>query len=177
MTTPEETSLAAVPVYSLPISDLGSLTNDDHADICVKLDSQYENFTVAEVEGFRHKLSKILHLSLLEILHLCRIDNDCFQLKFQVPSFVKQKIFPLSKEQEKSLAAMGVIRLTCGEYQFLVMLSMLLTITALLTCDCRLWNEACCCIIIPDSKVFVLFQANELPQGGVGMCFLCHILL
>ena len=123
-----------MPVYSLPTSELGSLTNDDHADIFVKLDSQYENFTVAEIEGFHHKLSKILHLLPLEILHLCRIGNDCFQLKFQVPSFVQRKIFPLSKEQEKSLAAKGVIRLTCGEYQFLVMLSVLLTITALLTC-------------------------------------------
>ena len=117
-----------MPVYSLPTSELGSLTNDDHADIFVKLDSQYENFTAAEIEGFHHKLSKILHLLPLEILHLCRMDNDFFQLKFQVSSFVKQKIFPLSKEQEKSLAAKGVIRLTCGEYQFLVMLSTLLSL-------------------------------------------------
>ena len=117
-----------MPVYSLPTSELVSLTNDNHADIFVKLDSQYENFTTAEIEGFRHKLSKILHLLPQEILHLYRIDNDFFQLKFQVPSFVKQKIFPLSREQEKSLAAKGVIRLTCGEYQFLVMLFTLLSL-------------------------------------------------
>ena len=37
---------------------------------------------------------------------------------FQVPSLVQQEIFPLSKEQEKTLAALGVIKLTCGKYQF-----------------------------------------------------------
>ena len=42
------------------------------------------------------------------------------QLIFQVPSFVKQEIFPLSSEQERALAAEGVIRLTCGDYQFAV---------------------------------------------------------
>jgi len=39
---------------------------------------------------------------------------------FQIPSFVQQEIFPLSSEQERALAAKGVIRLTCGEYQFQV---------------------------------------------------------
>ena len=40
---------------------------------------------------------------------LCRVVEGCIQFTFQVPSFVQQKIFPLSKEQEKALAAMGVI--------------------------------------------------------------------
>ena len=55
---------------------------------------------------------------------------------FQVPSFAQQMIFPLSKEQERALAAMGVIKLTCGEYQFLVKLLMFLFVY------CKLWNEA-----------------------------------
>ena len=86
----------------------------------MKVDLQYENYTVTEIEGFRQKLSKILRVSSQGVLRLCRVEKGCFQLLFQVPSFVQQVIFPLSREQERALAAEGVIRLTCGEYQFQV---------------------------------------------------------
>ena len=97
-------------------SEYGPESETDHADIFVKLDSQYENFTVAEIELFRHKLSDILCVSSQGVLRLCRVEKGCFQLMFQVPSFVQQKIFPLSKQQKKSLAAKHVIKLTWGEY-------------------------------------------------------------
>ena len=100
----------------------GPVSDADHANIFVKLDSQYDYYTVAEIEEFRHKLSRILRLSSQGILHLCRVDKGCVQLMFQVPSFVQHEIFPLSIEQEKALAGVGVIKLTCGEYQFLVKL-------------------------------------------------------
>ena len=103
--------------------EFGPVSDTDHADIFVKLDSQYDNYTVTQIEGFRQKLSKILHLSSQGIPRLCRVDKGCFQLMFQVPSLVQQDIFPLSGQQERALADMGVIRLTCGEYQFLVILS------------------------------------------------------
>ena len=102
--------------------EFGPLSDIEHADIFVKLDSQYDNYTVIQIEGFRHKLSDILHLSSQGILRLCRIEKGCIQLRFQVPLFVQQEIFPLSREQERALADVGVIKLTCGEYQFLVKL-------------------------------------------------------
>ena len=102
------------------LPELGPVSDVNHADIFVKVDSHYENYSVAEIEGFRHKLSEILHLSSQGILRLCRVDKGCFQLMFQVPSFVQQEILPLTREQERALAAMGVIRITCGEYQCLV---------------------------------------------------------
>ena len=37
--------------------DFGPISDADHADIFVKVDAQYENYTVAEIEVFRHKLS------------------------------------------------------------------------------------------------------------------------
>ena len=104
------------------LPEFGPVSDTDHADIFVKVDSQYENYTVAQIEDFRHKLSEILGVSPQGILRLCRVDKGCFQLMLQVPSFVQHKIFPLSREQEKSLAAIGVIRLICGEYKFLVRL-------------------------------------------------------
>ena len=102
------------------LPEFGPVSDSDHAGVFVKVDSHYEKYTVAEVEGFRHKLSKILQVSSQGILRLCRVDKGCFQLMFQVPSFVEQEIFPLSSEQEKALADLGVIRLTCGDYHFRV---------------------------------------------------------
>ena len=96
----------------------GPVSDADHADLFVKLDSQYDNYTVAEIEEFRRKLSKLLRASHQGVVRLCRVDKGCVQLTFQVPLFVQLKMFPLSREQEESLATMGVIRLTCGEYQF-----------------------------------------------------------
>ena len=101
---------------SLP--EFGPVSDADHADIFVKVDTQYENYTVAQIEGFRHKLSEILRVSSQSILRLCRVEKGCFQLTFQVPSFLQKEIFPLSRQQERALEALGVIRLTCGEYQF-----------------------------------------------------------
>ena len=100
----------------------GPVSDADHADVFVKVDSQYDNYTVTQIELFRHKLSEILRISSQGILRLCRVEKGCVQLTFQVPLFVQQEVFPLSREQEGYLAAMGVIRLTCGEYQFLVKL-------------------------------------------------------
>ena len=51
-------------------------------------------------------------------LYLCRIDDGCIELLFQVPPFVEEDIFPLSMEQERSLTSVGVIKLTCGNYSF-----------------------------------------------------------
>ena len=101
----------------------GPESETDHTDVFVKVDSQYEKFTVVEVERFRCHLSKILRVSSQGVLRLCRVEKGCFQLMFQVPSFVQQNIFPLSKEQEKALAEERVIKLTCGQYQFLAQVS------------------------------------------------------
>ena len=109
------------------LPDFGPVSNTDHADIFVKVDTHYENYTVTEIEELRHKLSKILRLSSQGILRLCRVEKGCFQLMFQVPSFLQQEIFPLSTEQERALAVLCVIRLTCGEYQFLVRLFVILS--------------------------------------------------
>ena len=103
---------------SLP--EFGLVSDADHADIFVKVDSQYDNYTVAQIEDFRHKLSEFLRVSSKGVLRLCRVDKGCFQLMFQVPSFAQQEIFPLSKEQERALLVLHVTRLTCGKYQFKV---------------------------------------------------------
>ena len=96
----------------------GPVSDTDHADVFVKVDSRYDNYTVEEIKGYCNKLSETLRVSSEGTLRLCRVEKGCFQLTFQVPSFVQQKIFPLSTDQERALEAEGVVKLTCGEYQF-----------------------------------------------------------
>jgi len=96
----------------------GPESETDHPNIFLKLDSRYDKYTVAEIKGFCHRMSEILHVSSKGVLRLCRLEKGCIQLTLQVPQFVQQKIFPLSREQEKILEAEGVTELTCGEYQW-----------------------------------------------------------
>jgi len=106
-------------VYECP-PQFGPVSKVGHANILVKIDSRYENYTLAEVEDFGQELNDLLGASSKGVLRLCWIQKGCFQLTFQIPSFVQQEIFPLSREQERALEAKGVIKLTCGEYQFQV---------------------------------------------------------
>ena len=104
-------------VYECP-PEYGSMSKDDHADLLLKVDSVYEEFTVKELKKFQCRLSRIFCVSSQSVLRLCQVEEGCLQLIFQVPSFVQQEIFPLSSEQESALEAEGVIRLICGYYQF-----------------------------------------------------------
>ena len=104
-------------VYECP-PEYGSKSDAEHVDLVVKVDSVFEEFTVKELKKFQYRLGRIFCVSPQSVLRLCRVEEGCLQLIFQVPSFVQQEIFPLSSEQEKALAAESVIRLTCGDYQF-----------------------------------------------------------
>ena len=101
------------------LPQFGPVSENGYVDVFVKVDSQYERYTVAEVEIFRCQLSKILNVSYQGVLRLCRVEKGCFQLTFQVPTFVQQAIFPLSNQQERALAEKGVIKFMCGEHQFI----------------------------------------------------------
>ena len=98
--------------------EYGSKSDAEHVDLVVKVDSVFEEFTVKELKKFQYRLGRIFCVTPQSVLHLCRVEEGCLQLIFQVPSFVQQEIFPLSSEQESPLATEGVIRLTCGDYQF-----------------------------------------------------------
>ena len=108
--------------------EYGPKSDAEHVDLVVKVDSVFDEFTVKELLNFEYRLSRIFCVSPQSVLRLCRVEEGCLQLIFQVPSFVQQKIFPLSSEQKSALAAEGVIRLTCGDYQF----------TAKVCCYCQL---------------------------------------
>ena len=93
-------------IYECP-PIFGPISNAGHVLLDLKVDSAYEQFTVKELENFRYRLSKIFCVSSKGVLRLCQVEKD-----------MQQEIFPLSSEQERALAAEGVIKLTCGDYQF-----------------------------------------------------------
>ena len=121
-------------VYECP-PEYGSKSSADHVDLVVKVDSMYEEFTVKELKKFQYRLSRIFCVAPQSVLRLCRVEEGCLQLIFQVPSFVQQEIFPLSSEQERALVAEGVIRLTCGDYQFVAKVCILMYSLILLLYD------------------------------------------
>ena len=116
-------------VYECP-PEYGPKSNADHAELVVKVDSVFEEFTVKELKKFQYRLGRIFCDSSQSVLRLCQVEEGCLQLIFQVPSFVQQEIFPLSSEQKRSLAAEGVIRLTCGDYKFAAKVCSYLLVTS-----------------------------------------------
>lgn len=75
-------------------------------------------YSLENVVNLRITLGDILKVE-PETFYLYRIDNGCVELMFQVPSFIEEDIFPLSVEQKRSLASIGVSKLTCGSYRYL----------------------------------------------------------
>ena len=103
-------------IYECP-SNMGCSEKKAHKDMIMKLNSKYDTYTLSSIQNFRIQLAKLFHIS-PETLHLCKIEDGCIRLTFQIPNFVYKAIFPLSVEQEKALLELGVVKLTCSDYYF-----------------------------------------------------------
>ena len=103
-------------VYECP-SEFGPVT-DGNAELFMTLDETYDNYTVSSLKLFVRKLAEILKLSSDAALKLCKIQLGSLKLTFQIPDFVKEDIFPLSVDQKRALAGLGVVHLSCGDYHF-----------------------------------------------------------
>ena len=98
-------------------SELGEPSNGtSQANIIIKLDHHYNQCALNQLKLLEADFCKILNITNLK---LCLIAAGCLQLTFQVPWFVKREIFPVSEEQKEMLAALHVIRVTCGYYCYL----------------------------------------------------------
>ena len=103
-------------VYECP-SELGTVTTGD-AELFMTLDETYDSYTVSSLQLFVRKLAEILKLSSDAGLKLCRIELGSLKLTFQIPLFVQKDIFPLSIDQKRALAGLGVVHLSCGDHHF-----------------------------------------------------------
>ena len=94
------------------------MSEDGYSTMFVKLDDSFDNCTVSHLNIFIDNLRKILNVSSHVHLKLCRICRGCVILTFQLPTSIQKTIFPLSKDQDKALAGLGVVKLSCGTYHF-----------------------------------------------------------
>ena len=97
---------------------MGAQTKDGVIELVVKLDSAYDDCTLNHLHVFKNKLCRILGLANDGTLKLCYTDKGCIKLTFQILDFLPPAIFPLSREQKKSLIDLKVCWLVCGEYKF-----------------------------------------------------------
>ena len=98
--------------------EVGKMSEEGFSNMFVTLDDAFDNCTVWHIDVFIADLRKVLNISSDVVLRLCYINRGSTILTFQLPHSVCQDIFPLSPEQESSLAALGVVELSCGDYQF-----------------------------------------------------------
>ena len=100
-------------------SEVCTMSKDGHhSDIIVTLDDSFDNCTVSHLNIFIDKLRTALNISSHVHLKLCRICRGSVILIFQLPVFEQQAVFPLSEQQEKALADLGIVELSCGTYHF-----------------------------------------------------------
>ena len=104
-------------VFECP-SNLGTIT-DENTELFMTLDETYDDCTLSVLRLFVRKLAQILKLSSDAALKLCWIELGSLKLTFQIPVFVKEDIIPLSVDQKRALAGLGVVHLSCGDYHFI----------------------------------------------------------
>ena len=117
-------------VFECP-TEVGEISEDGHANMFVTLDVMYESYTVSHLYAFVSNLQRVLKIPAMS-LRLCRIGPGSLKLIFQLLLSLQQVIFPLSSDQEADLASLGVVELSCGNYQF--------TILDIMVCKPHLFN-------------------------------------
>ena len=103
-------------VFECP-SEVAKIHETGHANMFVTLDEAFDDCSVNHLSAFVSNLQKVLNIPNLT-LRLCHISPGSLRLTFQLPHFVQQAIFPLSYEQKAALSDLGVVQLSCGDYQF-----------------------------------------------------------
>ena len=94
-----------------------SAVRTDQANLVFKTDDiTPKEYSMKHLDKFRSRISNIINVSQYT-LRLCTVDKGCLQFTFQMPSFVKDIIFPLSDSQRAALRDEGVAYLTCGDYK------------------------------------------------------------
>ena len=96
---------------------VGEMSEEGQANMFVTLDDSFDNCNVNHLYAFVSNLEKVLRMDNVS-LRLCRIAPGSLKLIFQLPLSVQRGIFPLSCDQESALAGLGVVHLSCGDYQF-----------------------------------------------------------
>ena len=93
-------------VFECP-AELGQIDEDGHANMFVTLDVTYDSYSVSHLYAFVSNLQRVLNIPAVS-LRLCRFGPGSLKLVFQLPHPIQQITFPLSRDQEHGLIALGV---------------------------------------------------------------------
>ena len=100
-------------------SEFSKMSEEGYSNMFVTLDNSFDNCTVSHLNIiFINDLRKTLKISSHVHLKLCHICRGSVILIFQLPISIQQTIFPLSEKQEKALADLGVVEISCGTYSY-----------------------------------------------------------
>ena len=105
-------------IYECP-SKFKAICTPDDIEMHVKLDSEYDECKLEELQGFQNRLSSVLQINVYYCL-LSEVKEGCFELTFSIPQHVQEATFPLSSEQLVELEQLKVLYIACGDYKQLI---------------------------------------------------------
>ena len=88
-----------------------AIKTDKDGTVTVKLNDDFQQYTVEAMNKFRHKLCNILDVSEYD-LRLIHVHEGCTEINFAVFLDLLNLVFPLSEEQKAKLNDEGVILMT-----------------------------------------------------------------
>ena len=96
-------------VFECP-PQIGSEGNTKQAKFVLKLDGIADSYmyTLEKLQSFRNQVAEICRVSALA-LHLQKVEDGCIKVTFLIPLFLKDEMFPLSKDQKQALTDLGVV--------------------------------------------------------------------
>jgi len=96
-------------VFECP-PQIGSEGTIKQAKFVLKLDGIADSYmyTLEKLQSFRNQVAEICRVSALA-LHLQKVEDGCIKVTFLIPSFLKDEMFPLSKDQKQALTDLGVV--------------------------------------------------------------------
>lgn len=68
------------------------------ADMVIKIDSSFDGYSLRDLEDFHTKVCEILQISPYS-LFLCCVNKGCVIVTYQIPTFIQQVVFPLSRNK------------------------------------------------------------------------------
>ena len=74
-----------------------------------------DDYTMSDLYFFHKAIADALEVPKYQF-YFCTIDDGCMELKYSIPDFLYFLLFPLTNQQCHSLAEIGIIKMTCGEY-------------------------------------------------------------
>ena len=102
-------------IFECP-AEVGKM-NEDHTNLFVTLDETFDKCNISHLCVLIHNLQEVLNISDIS-LQLKHILPGSVLLTFQMPTCLQIEIFPLSSTRKANLAALGIVQLSCGDYQF-----------------------------------------------------------